>query len=121
MIRVLTEEIGLMSAAELRGQPRRGRCFHVIERAGSKIHNLRETCILVPSPSPDRADHHAVNKEGPLISAPHTDGWVIGPPVAGHVEGLDNLETLDTLLAQTSIIEGLSGIKVAGVREKGLH
>src|SRR5690606_15214104 len=77
--------------------------------------------VLAPCCGPRRVDRQPVAGERLLVTRPHRHGRVVLPPVAGHGESAQYLQSLDSLLAQARPVEHLSCGFEAGVGQERLH
>lgn len=67
------------------------------------------------------AHAHAVGTQGFLVTAPHAHNRMMLPPVVGPRKRPHDLQRLDTLLAQSPVVEHGSRRFEIGIGKKGLH
>ncbi len=119
MIRKLPHEVALVRAVErLVSEPLR---VPFITRKDARVRrDLVRARVLVAATLPLVAHSEPVPDEGALPAAPHTDSRVVAPATT-LVQGLQELQHLDPLLAEPLAVERLGGLYERWIRKKRLH
>lgn len=100
-----------------RGQARGG---HGRARAG-ELDDVPAGGVAEATGGPLEDDGQTVGHERTRVTAPHEHGGVVSPAVALQVQGTQDLQDLDTLLAQPPVVEHGRRAREGGGGEEGLH
>src|SRR5579864_3856890 len=85
------------------------------------IEDLRQTGVRMTAPGPFGTNRHPVARQRLFIPTPHADDGVMAPAVIRATDGPENLQHLDPLLPQPTIVEDGRGVPETRIREKSLH
>ena len=78
-------------------------------------------CIFVATPDPLFDTQILVEPERGFIAPPHLGGWMVDPALGFPCQRVEDLEGLNSLFAQSSIIKTKNGLRKRLVGEEGLH